>query len=243
MRLFLVFFLLGFCAYSQRDSTMGIPLLGVHFGAQIPGGDMAKRFGSNLDAGASFLFKTSGNWVMGLDADYMFGSQIKENVLEQITNSDGFVTDNEGYPADVRLTERGIAVHAIGGRLFPFSKRNLNSGLLLTFGAGYLTHKIHIYDAQQKVASLSGDLRKGYDRSTSGLSISQFIGYMYIGKNRLNNFYFGFQFYEAFTQSRRKLNYSDGKPDTAKRLDLVYGFRVAWILPLYKKTPNDFYVY
>jgi len=222
MRFLLVFLVIGMSSFAQRDSAIAIPMLGVHFSAQLPFGDLANRFGQSFSAGGSFLYKTNTNWLQ---------------------NSDGFVTDNEGYPANLRITERGLATQLVGGRIFRVFGSNPNSGLCITIGVGYLQHKVHIYDAQQRVASLSGDLKKGYDRLTSGISLSQFVGYMYLGKKRLSNFYAGFEFYEAFTQSVRQLNYSTASPDTENRNDILAGFRVGWILPLYKKLPADYYLY
>jgi len=243
MRFLLVFLVIGMSSFAQRDSAIAIPMLGVHFSAQLPFGDLANRFGQSFSAGGSFLYKTNTNWLIGVEASYLFGSVVKENVLLQLQNSDGFVTDNEGYPANLRITERGLATQLVGGRIFRVFGSNPNSGLCITIGVGYLQHKVHIYDAQQRVASLSGDLKKGYDRLTSGISLSQFVGYMYLGKKRLSNFYAGFEFYEAFTQSVRQLNYSTASPDTENRNDILAGFRVGWILPLYKKLPADYYLY
>jgi hypothetical protein len=76
---------------------------------------------------------------------------------------------------------------------------------------------------------------------TNGLSFSQFLGYLNLSENRLLNYYIGFQFYEAFTHSVRKLNYDTGVQDTKQRLDVLSGMRLGWILPLYKKKPNDYY--
>lgn len=228
---------------AQKDSAITIPLLGVHFSAQLPFGDLADRFGNSFTAGANFLVKTSTNWLLGLEASYLFGGQVKENVLEQLTNPDGFVTDNEGYPANLRISQRGLLLGLCFGKLIPIHSGNANSGLVFTIGGGYIQHKVHLYDASQRVAAIGGDLVKGYDRLTSGFSLSQFVGYMYIGRKRVSNFYGGFEFYEAFTQSVRKLNYSSGLPDTGKRQDVLMGFRVGWILPLYKKAPDDFYFY
>ncbi|MGZ4090617.1 MAG: hypothetical protein ACXVNO_07845, partial [Bacteroidia bacterium] len=118
---------------------------------------------------------------------------------------------------------------------------NPNSGLMVTVGGGYLQHKINLFDYQKKIAAVKGDLQYGYDRLTNGFSTSQFIGYMFLSDNRMLNLYFGFEFYQAFTKSVRKLNYDTGLADTQSRLDLLYGFRFGWILPLYKKTPNNFY--
>lgn len=243
MRILFVSLFLSLSAYSQSDSTQAVPLLSVHFGALDPAGDLNARFGPALEAGGTFSYKTYRNWMIGLDASYIFGKQVKEKVLSQLINSDGFVTDNEGYPADIRLTERGISLQATIGKLIPVKKNNPNSGLQLRLGMGYLWHKVHIYDAQKKVAAVSGDLIKGYDRLTGGFSLQQFIGYMHLSRNRLNNFYGGLEFTEAFTSSLRKLNYSDGMPDTARRFDVLFGFRLGWILPLYKKAPNEFYEY
>jgi hypothetical protein len=47
--------------------------------------------------------------------------------------------------------------------------------------------------------------------------------------------------YEAYTISVRKVNYDTGLSDTKQNLDLINGFRLGWILPLYNKKPNDFY--
>lgn len=237
----LLSFFLSLALKAQIDSAITIPLLGVHFGGQLPFADMANRFGPNIEAGGTFMLKTKKNWIVGIESNYFFGRNVKENVLTQLTNSDGFVIDNEGYPADLRVTERGLGIHLYGGRVFNLASANPNSGLFVTLGAGYLSHKIKLYDAQQKIAAVKGDLAKGYDRLSDGFSVSQFVGYLFLSENRLTNFYAGVNCYQAFTTSVRKLNYDTGLPDTKRRLDVLMGFRVGWILPLYKKKPNDFY--
>jgi hypothetical protein len=226
---------------AQIDSALTVPLLGINFGASVPGGDLATRFGPNLYAGGNLILKTKKNWLIGIDCNYMFGRNVKEDVLKQITNSDGFVVDNEGFPGDLRVTERGLALQAVFGKIFPVGNVNPNSGLMLKFGAGYMEHKINLYDAQQRIALVKGPLREGYDRLTNGPMLSQSIGYLFLSENRLLNFYFGFEASEGFTKSVRKLNYDTGLRDDKQRLDILYGARIGWILPLYKKRPNDFY--
>lgn len=243
--LFALIFLshLAFAQFGQRDSAIRLPLIAVNFSGQLPMADLAERFGPSFSVGGAFMYKFASNWLLSFDAAYLFGSHVKEDVLEELTNPDGFVTDNEGYPANLRITQRGLSFHLSGGKLFPVFGSNQNSGILLMLGAGYLQHKVHIYDAQQRVASVNGDLKKGYDRLSGGFSLSQFVGYMYMSRKRLGNFYGGFESFEAFTQSKRKVNYSDGLPDTEPRLDVLLGIRIGWILPLYKKMPDEFYTY
>jgi hypothetical protein len=241
MRLVILGLFLSVLAKGQIDSAMAVPLVGVHLGGQLPFSDMADRFGPNLEAGGSFMYKTRKNWLVGAEFNYGFGRNVREKVLTQLTNSDGFVTDNEGYPADIRITERVMGIHVSFGKIFKVLNPNPNSGIVVSVGVGYLQHKINLYDTQRKVAAIKGDLAFGLDRLSSGLSLSQFVGYLFLSENRMANFYFGFDCYQGFTTSVRKVNYDTGLPDTKKRLDVLTGFRVGWILPLYKKKPAEFY--
>ena len=107
-------------------------------------------------------------------------------------------------------------------------------------GAGYMQHKINIYDVGKSLPQLKGDLKKGYDRLTGGFACTQFLGYLYLSENRMANFYAGFEFNEGFTKGLRGLQYDTMASDAAKRTDVQIGFRVGWILPLYKRI-KDFY--
>jgi hypothetical protein len=204
---------------------------------------MSKRFGPSLGAGGTLLLKTRHNWIVGFEANYCFGRNVKEDVLANIKNEDGFIVDNEGYPADLRITERATCVQLVGGKVFSLLSANRHSGLMVLLGAGAMQHRIKFYDKQQKVAAVKGDLGEGYDRLSLGFVMSQFVGYLFLSEHRMVNFYTGFEFFEGFTHSVRKFNYDTGMPDTAKRLDGLAGFRFGWILPLYKKKPDEFYYY
>lgn len=229
-------------AQSVRDSSFRILMIGVHFSGQLPQKDLAQRFGPNLSAGGNFTWKTKHNVLFGMEGSYFFGKNVKEDVTASMKNADGFIVDNEGYPADLRLTERGWNVYANVGYLMSKLGNNPHSGPFFTVGIGYMQHKIKLYDANQKIAAVKGDLKKGYDRLSGGLGFCQFIGYKYLSNNRLANCYAGFEFYEGLTKSYRAYNYDTGLADTKQRLDVLIGFRVGWILPLYKRT-HDFYYY
>lgn len=241
MRLTLLLIFCSCFAAAQIDSAQALPIVGISLGGQIPGGDLAKRFGPNLNLGINCLYKTKQNWLMGIESHYFFGKNVKEDVLTQLRTENGSVIDNEGRPADLRVSERGLGIHAVFGRVFKFLSSNPNSGLMATVGVGYLQHKINLYDAQQKIAAVKGDLKYGYDRLSNGISTSQFVGYLFMSENRMLNFYFGFEAYQGFTKSVRKLNYDTGLPDTNRRKDFQYGIRFGWVLPLYKRTPNEYY--
>ena len=241
MRFIVVLLFLSLFAKAQIDSALSVPLVSIHVGGQLPFADLASRFGPNLNIGLSFSYKTKKNWLYGMESNYMFSRNVKEDVLKQLKNSEGYVVDNEGYPADVRVTERGWGLHAYVGKILHLASANPNSGLMLDLGAGYFQSRINIYDAQQKIAAVKGNLRYGYDRLSLGFSCTQFIGYMFLSDNKMLNFYGGIECYESFTKNIRKVNYDTGMPDNTRRLDIVSGIRLGGILPLYKRKPNEFY--
>jgi hypothetical protein len=230
-------------AFSQGivDTANNIPLVSIHFSGQRPLGDLADRYGDNIAVGGNFIYKFKKNWTLGAEGNYFFSNNVKEDVLVNLKTADGYVIDNEGYPADLRLNERGWTAFIVGGKLFPVLSPNPNSGPLINLGFGYMQHKIHFYDANKKVAAINGDLKKGYDRLTGGFAMNQFLGYAYLSNNRLVNLIFGFEFYEGFTKSYRGFNYDTGLPDTKSRMDLMVGFRIGWILPLYQRSQGFYY--
>ena len=228
---------------SLRDSVYRLPVVGLQLSGEIPGGDLQKRFGNNLAVGLPLMYKTAQNWLFGVEGSYFFGTHIKERVMSNLVNSDNTITDVNGNPASFRLNERGWNVYAFAGRLETRLGHNKNSGVLLWLGAGYMQHKVNIYDVGKTLVQIKGDLVKGYDRLTGGPAASQFIGYFFMSQNRITNFYAGFEFQEGFTKGLRGYQFDTGASDAASRLDMLYGFRFGWLLPLYKKAPKDFYYY
>jgi hypothetical protein len=215
-----------------------------HYTYIAPGGDLAKRFGNFHGGGAGILFKTQRNWLFGADASFQFGSSVKENnMLLNLTNSNGNIMNTNGAPADFAIGQRGFNTFLSVGKLFPVSWRNTNSGIVVMAGGGVYYHKINITVASGTVPPLSDNYKKGYDRLCMGPALTQFVGYSYQSHNRYYNFYIGFDCMQAFTQSVRKYNYDTMKPDTDKRLDLNFGLRIGWMIPIYllSKNGNDEY--
>jgi hypothetical protein len=91
MRLTIVLLFLTCFGKAQIDSAIAVPLIGINIGGDLPYADMAKRFGPNLKAGGSFMYKTKKNWIVGAEFSYRFGRNVREDVLKQLKNSDGFL--------------------------------------------------------------------------------------------------------------------------------------------------------
>lgn len=246
-KLFCLFFLLCLLqkVYSQsavKDTSISFIFTGIGYGAHIPAGDLSDRFGiSNIIHGmVSYKFKN--NWMLTAQGGFIFGNDIKESdILTGIETSDGSIIGQDGKLAEVRFFERGYHASLGIGKIFPFKKPNPNSGVMISFSAGFIQHKINIDPVGGSVANLSDDYLKGYDRLTNGLELHEFIGYTYFGNRRLINFFAGFDFIQAFTKNRRDYNFDQMKKDDRNRLDILNGFIVGWVLPLYTKPDKYYY--
>lgn len=233
---------IAICQENKKDSIVPRTMITMSYTFQVPGGDMSKRFLSNSAIGGGFLYKTRHNFLLGVDGYFMFRDTIKEtSILDSIKTSNGNIIDGNGEYVDVRILERGFNFGLKAGKLFPVSSSNKNSGILVLCGVGFMQHKIRIENKNNSAPQISGDYRKGYDRLTNGLSVSEFVGYMHMGESRLVNFYAGFEFTQAWTQNRRSYNFDLRGADNTKRMDLLSGFRIGWVIPLNKREPEKFY--
>ena len=243
--IFIVLFLNVEGQVSIKDSSLTIPMFYGAYSYQVPLGDMADRFGGNSAIGPGFQIKTKSNWIFGAEWDFMFGNNVKDgfSIFEEIMTDDGNIINGDGLPAVVALSERGNIFTLRFGKLFPVFSRNPNSGIHIGIGIGFMNHKIHIEVENNNAPQLVGDYKRGYDRLSSGFVISEYVGYLYMGNARVANFFAGVEFYQAFTKSRRDYIFDLMSPDNEKRLDMLIGPKVAWIIPLHRRAPQEYYLY
>lgn len=238
-----IFLCLSFQTFGQNSGDA--LLLTINYGNQFPQKDLQARFGKNLSVGFNFEYMTAKqNLIFGLQSSLIFGNEVRENVLAPLQNESGTIYNNNFFTSNVDLRQRGFYSGVYLGKLFGLLKDNKRSGIRLQLGVGLLQHKIRIQlDPNSFITELTEDGKKGYDRLTNGLALQQFIGYQHHSRNRLINFYAGFELIEGFTQNRRSINVDTGLTDTEERFDLLVGFRLGWTLPFYlgKKADTIYY--
>jgi hypothetical protein len=253
MRLFriilpLLLLLLTVRVQSQKilsDSAVSIPMVYGFYGYQWPGADMADRFGSNSTIGPGFMVKTASNFLFGVEYNYLFGSNIKDgfDFLKGIMTSEGNVINGDGTPAVIALFERGHIIGAKFGKLIPVSKADRNSGIFFTAGLGFITHKIRIEVQNESAPQLKGDYKRGYDRLSGGLMLSQSVGFMYFGQNRLLNFTLSVEVFEGWTKGYRDFYFDTMAPPDGRKFDFLIGPKIAWMIPLRQRSVNEFFYY
>ena len=230
------FILAPFFAKAQHNASKGIALLAnFNYGVAKPSKDLAVRFGMSSATGIGIeLLGNKTNLIVGADFSYFFSKKVNEDPLAKLVNYDTYIYGNDKGLSSYLLRERGFIMQGYVGKLFVFDKKAANrSGIRFTLGAGYMQHKIRLQDDSRSISQLSGDYKKGYDRLTGGLSLSQYIGYQYLSSNRRINFSIGFDISEGFTKSKRDWDFDLKSKNTAQRLDLLYGIRATLILPFY----------
>jgi len=215
--------------------------LGLSAALQIPGGDLASRFGWNSNLGAHLNFKNKKNLLFSLEGAFLFGNILHESgILNSISTSSGNVIGVDGRFADIRFYERGYTLTASFGKLFPLSPKQ-GSGFFVKAGPSFLEHKIRIEVIGNTVPALSGEYQKGYDRLTNGFAFQESIGFLYLSNSRLINFFLCAESVQAFTKNRRIFNFDTIEKDNSSRLDILYGLRAGWIILLYKRKPAEYY--
>ncbi|MCX7861743.1 MAG: hypothetical protein N2449_01965 [Bacteroidales bacterium] len=235
-----------FFAQKSIDEKISFPMISSSFMIQIPGADMATQFGTNANIGGSFLWKLKNNFIFELNANHIFGSKLKgdaAHIFDSIKTSNGMIINMHGEYAKVRTFERGFFVGFRMGYIINFKKPNPNSGLMLMMGAGHLQHKIRIENDGNNAPQIINEYKLGYDKMRYGLSLSQFIGYVYFSKSQVLNFYIGTEFYQAWTKSGRSWDFNLMKKDENKYFDVLYSLKFGWIIPIYSKAPQQYYFY
>lgn len=227
------------------DTVAVMAWTGVNVGYQFPFGTLRKTFKGNFNAGTGVTVKTNRNWTFDVNFNYMFGSNLRDTsyaFLGDMVNSNGIIYDGNGMKATIYTEGRYWQVGAGAGKVIPVNRWK-NSGIWLHAGAGYVRHKIRINDFDHQVPQLDEDYLKGYDHRSSGFELSQFIGYLFIQKNRLLNFYVGIELMEFWTRPDRNYVFLEGPTsEMPYKFSGLAGLKIGWNIPLYeKKAVTTFY--
>lgn len=205
---------------------------------------MADRFGYLNHVGIFAGYKDKKNWVYGLEGNFMFGDSVAlTGLFDHLTDSKGNITDINGDIATVRVLSRGLYINGVIGKILPILSPNPNSGIYVNLGVGYFLHRLRIETQDHVVPQIELDYKKGYDRLTTGANLTEFVGYAFMADQGAINFYGGIYAQQGFTYNRRTINFDQPEipVSTSMRIDLQFGFKVGWLIPVYQRQPKEFY--
>ena len=222
-------------------------LISFYYTAIVPVGELGQRFGFSNNIGLNVSYKMKKNWLLGIEGAYYFSSHVKENqILAPVSTSTGQFIQTNGQLGDIGLELSGFQVGIRAGKIFSLSKKHPNSGIVLTVEPAFFQHKIWVRAVKDSYAQFSADYKTGYDRLTNGPMISGSLGYLYLERKKFLSIYGGIEYSLGFTQNRRAWNFFDqsgnmGGPDTHHRLDMMIGFKIGWVIPVFTNRDTEQY--
>lgn len=231
--------------FAQRNvnkEVISTPMVGLHYTSIFPAGDLKERYGYLNQLGLTAGYKDKSNFVYGIEGNFYFGNRVtNDSIFKFMTDNLGNISEADGQFAVVQLMSRGFNIHAHVGKIFPVFGSNPNSGLYVSFGAGYSLLRYRIQTTYDFVPILEAENTKLYDRQTIGFSMHQFIGYSLINANRPIHFYAGIYANQGFSTFTRSWFYDQGPSPDGLLRDFQFGLRAGWYVPIYKRKARTIY--
>lgn len=249
-KIIFVFIIIALClvfsvrAQSIKKDSLTIPVLSANVGFCYPMGDLGRRYNFFGQAGSAFTVKFKNNLLLSIEGLILFGEGYKgADPLRMIVNSNGTITNMYGQPAEFARGMRGMQFASKIGYIFSGLAHNPNSGITISLGGGFFQSKYWIDQRGNNVPQIMGDYVKGYDKMSNGFALTQFIGYTYFHNKNFWNFFVGIEFTEAWTQSRRRWDFTLMSRDNASYTDIMTSIKVGWIISFIRRESEDIYYY
>ena len=197
---------------------------------EIPGADLAERYGGNSKFEFKLEYLSTMNYAIYVKGGVRINQNVKEDVFAPIRTEEGFVLGVNGFYADIFGRKRGMDAGLGIDKIWPLQKNFLRTGLSL----GYISHWIKVVDDSQSVPQVTGLSGQIYDRFASGMGIEENIQFQYNIERAA--FLIGFQLGQFFTTEHRHQIINGAEE---RRLDLYFGTKITYLLPLYKFNSEE----
>lgn len=231
--------------WSQRSvekEIISTPMIGMHYTAVLPAGDLKDRYGFLNQLGLTAGYKDRANFVYGLEGNFYFGNTVKnDSIFDFMTDNLGNISEADGQFGIIEVLSRGFNIHAHVGKIIPMFGSNPNSGLYVSLGAGYSLMKYRIQTTYDFIPIVEAENRNLYDRQTIGFSLHQFVGYSLINATRPIHFYAGVYANQSFSEFTRSWFYDQGPSPQGILRDFQFGLRAGWYIPIYKRKAKTIY--
>lgn len=230
---------------SKTDSAGLIVYTAANYCYTIPLMDLQKETANITGVGMDLGVKLKSNWTFEAGFNYYFSGKVKgtDSLFRLITNSNGSIMDGDGQPGDIDIDQRIWNLRAQLGKIFPILPDYRNSGIQLKLGVGYTQRYIYIKNPENRVAALTDEYKKGYDRLTGGFTLYEFLGYTHMSRTKYTCFYLGVEAIQSFTHRQREWDFSLMRKDGQTFTEVMVGLKAGWIIPLYKKEYQDTYYF
>ena len=225
-----------------RDSSEVHNGISFSYGYHLPFMDLSKRFLSFSEVGARYEIRTKNGFLWRFGGSFLFRDTIKQtNILDGLTNENGYILTGEGEIANVFLWQRGFLADVTLGKVFRLG--NKGGSIAASLGGGFMQHKILLYSKEFYIPQVQEEYAKGYDRLTNGILLKESVHYRYFPNNRLLGFFAGVNGIQGFTKNRRAFNFDTRSVEDELRYDFSLSLELGVTILFNRKTPDEYYFY
>ena len=205
-----------------------------------------------INFGVDYKYKFLSNWLISATGDFYFGN---DNLTQQqdrmgIWSSDPtpIIIGTNGTDANITCYNRGIALQIGVGKIFAFSDKNPNSGLIARMGGGWQQNHTVFTLHDVHAPQIEGDYARLYDHQRRGAILTESIGYIFMSNHRnLMNASIEFEISQFWSHSTRDymIDHVMGLqgPDNNRYFDLLYSIKLTWMFPLTGRPTYDYFYY
>ncbi|MFN8310441.1 MAG: hypothetical protein U0T73_10805 [Chitinophagales bacterium] len=227
----------------RRQKTINNAIIfSAFYDADFPVGVLRNRYGFISNIGAQLAYRMRANWMIGAEGGFLYSAKTKEDPAAFVSTYEGPHITTNGDLTDIHPSLNGFSIFGFAGKILPFHKdRNPGTGILIKIGLGYLQHKIYYNINPQSLPQFDKNYRTGYDRLTGGAAVSVFAGIIRLERHKYLNLYFGPQFDLGFTQNMRSWDFAEKRKLDEKRVDMMIGIKLGWMVPVFLNKDNEEY--
>lgn len=213
--------------------------LNIKYGLDKPFGELNDRFGLFSEVGIGMeYFVANKNLFITAEADFLFGNDVKEDVIAPLRISNGVsVLGVNGTYARIFLRMRGSYFGLMFEKLI--ASNEYGRGWRIGLGAGLFSHRVRVQDDSNAVPQVQNEYAKGYDHRTLGPALREKIAYNYVNNARKVFFSVGLEFTQGFTKNIRAINYDSMTSENESRLDLSVGLNFKYTLVFRNSSPAE----
>ena len=222
-------------SFGKKNEEKSWILMHVAGTYSVNSGDWADRYPAYTALPLRLEYYHKNKYTVGIDYSFYLGSQVNiTGMFPDMTDDDGSLRDNNGYPAVVRTYMRGWSSRAYALKIIPLfysPSKEARWSLQLGGGLGYTRHYTKFNFDLDMVPQLEGAYLGGYDRLSAGTQLFEQIRFQYLDNSAVS-LTAGFEFLQGFTKQQRAYDFTTRSIPNQGYFDLGFGAFLGVIIPI-----------
>ena len=189
--------------------------------------------------GMAYSYETKRNIIYELQYRFLFGNYSGPDLFTALRTQQGLLIAVDGSLTDVSILYSGNSLCFNIGKNWSLTT---NSELQFLLGMGLYQEVLSLRSLGATLPFLVNGMSKGYDQLSMGPSFRQALRWRHLGAQKRINYSVGIFVEQAFLRNLRKFNYFNYTADEAQHFNLMFGLQLAWIIPAFTASKEEFFI-